>query len=282
MNAFMRAQGWALLFALWLSAPWAAAEVAVPPLRAHVTDLTDTLDAGQRAALEQTLSAFEAERGAQIAVLIVPTTAPETLEQYSIRVAEQWKLGRKGIDDGVLLVVAKQDRALRIEVGYGLEGVIPDAIANRVTDDVIVPYFKRGDYAGGIQAGVRQLMHLIEGEALPAPVQRGAAPSGMEASLPLLIMGALAVGLLLRAIFGRLLGAGLTGVGAGVIAWWLFGSLFFGLLLGVFAFFFLLGGGGRFFPGPGGWGSSPRGGGFGGGMSGGGGGFGGGGASGRW
>src|SRR3569832_1970288 len=226
MNAFMRAQGWALLFALWLSAPWAAAEVAVPPLRAHVTDLTDTLDAGQRAALEQTLSAFEAERGAQIAVLIVPTTAPETLEQYSIRVAEQWKLGR-----------------LRIEVGYGLEGVRPDAIANRVTDDVIVPYFKRGDYAGGIQAGVRQLMHLIEGEALPAPVQRGAAPSGMEASLPLLIMGALAVGLLLRAIFGRVLGAGLTGVGAGVIAWWLFGSLFFGLLLGGFAFFFLLGGG---------------------------------------
>src|SRR3569623_886775 len=172
MNAFMRAQGWALLFALWLSAPWAAAEVAVPPLRA------------------------------------------------------------------------------------------------RVTDDVIVPYFKRGDYAGGFQAGVRQLMHLIEGEALPAPVQRGAAPSGMEASLPLLIMGALAVGLLLRASFGRLRGAGLTGVGAGVIAWWLFGSLFFGLLLGVFAFFFLLGGGGGFFPGPGGWGSSPRGGGFGGGMSG--------------
>src|SRR3569832_1638652 len=204
MNAFMRAQGWALLFALWLSAPWAAAEVAVPPLRAHVTDLTDTLDAGQRAALEQTLSAFEAERGAQIAVLIVPTTAPETLEQYSIRVAEQWKLGRKGIDDGVLLVVAKQDRALRIEEGYGLEGVIPDAIANRVNDDVIVPYLKRGDYAGGIQAAVPYLMHLMEGESLPAPVQLGASPRCIDSSLPLFIMVALEVCLLLRAIFVRL------------------------------------------------------------------------------
>src|SRR3569832_1325526 len=109
MNAFMRAQGWALLFALWLSAPWAAAEVAVPPLRAHVTDLTATLAAGQRAALEQTLSAFETERDTQNAVLIVPTTAPETLEQYSIRVAEQWKLGRKSIDDNNKQEVAKQD-----------------------------------------------------------------------------------------------------------------------------------------------------------------------------
>src|SRR3569832_1226442 len=161
MNAFMRAQGWALLFALWLSAPWAAAELAVPPLRAHVTDLTDTLDAGQRAALEQTLSACEAERGAQIAVLIVPTTAPETLEQFSIRVAEQWKLGRKGIDDGVILMVAKQDRALRIEVGFWLDGKISNAIANRVTYDVIVPYFKHRNNVGCIQAVVRQLMHLI-------------------------------------------------------------------------------------------------------------------------
>ena len=284
MITFMPARhAWLWLLALWLAASCATAEVAVPPLRAHVTDLADTLDAGQRATLEGTLANFETERGAQIAVLIVPTTAPEAIEQYAIRVAEQWKLGRKGVDDGVLLLVAKQDRALRIEVGYGLEGVIPDAIANRIVEDVIVPYFKRGDYAGGIQAGVQQLMRLIEGEALPLPTQRGPPAGGAEANLPLLIMGALAVGLLLRAIFGRLLGAGLTGIGAGVLASWMFGSLFFGLLLGVFAFFFLLGGGGGFFPGAGGWGSSPRGGGgFGGGMSGGGGGFGGGGASGRW
>lgn len=281
----MHIQGWTLLLVLWLGAPWATAEVPVPPLRAHVTDFTNTLDPAQRSALEQTLSDFEAKHGAQIAVLIVPTTAPETIEQYSIRVAEQWKLGRKGIDDGVLLLVAKQDRALRIEVGYGLEGVIPDAIANRVVEDVIVPYFKRGDYVGGIQAGVQQLMHLIEGEPLPPP-ERGRVAGNTEANLPLLIVGALAVGLLLRAMFGRLFGGGLTGVGVGVLAWWMFGSLLFGLLVGVFAFFFLLGGGGGFFPGPGGWGSSPRGGwgggGFGGGMSGGGGGFGGGGASGRW
>lgn len=282
-------------FARWLAllvlcglalSRWAVAEVAVPPLTAHINDLAGVIDPARRAALEQTLGEFETRRGAQIVVLTLPTAAPETIEQYALRVAEQWKLGRKGIDDGLLLVVATQDRALRIEVGYGLEGVIPDAVAKRIISEVIVPYFKQGDFAGGIEAGVQQVMRLVEGESLPAPERRATpAMGGVEASLPLLFIVTIVGGLLLRAVFGRLLGAGLTGVGAGILAWFLIGSLFFGLIAGLFAFFFLLGGGGRFLGG-GGWGSSPRGGwgggGFGGGMSGGGGGFGGGGASGRW
>src|SRR3569623_473873 len=274
---------WLLLAVCLGMTPWAAADVPVPPLTAHVTDLTNTLAPGRRAALEQTLTAFELQRGAQLAEQIVPTTAPETIEQYSIRVVEQWKLGRKKVDDGVLLLVAKQDRALRIEVGYGLEGVIPDAVANRVVYDVIVPHFNQGDYAGGSEAGGQQLMKLIESEALPAPA-RGASKAGaLEARLPILFVVTLIGGMVLRALFGRLTGAGLAGVGAGILAWFLFGSVLFGALLGVFAFFFLLGGG--FYPGLGGWGSPPRGGsgGFGGGgFGGGGGGFGGGGASGSW
>src|SRR3569623_3194151 len=210
--------------------PWAAADVPVPPLTAHVTDLTNTLDPGRRAALEQTLTAVELQRGAQIAGLIVPTTAPETFEQYSFRVVEQWKLGRKKGDDGVLLLVAKQDRALRIVVGYGLEGVIPDAVANRVGNDVIVPHFKLGDYAGGIEAGVQQLMKLIESEALPAPARGASKTSALEAGLPILIVVTLIGGMVLRALFGRLIGASLAGVGAGILAWFLFGSVLFGIL----------------------------------------------------
>ncbi len=262
-------------------APWAAAEVEVPPLRGHVTDLSGLLDSGRRAALEQTLADFETQHGAQIAVLIVPSTAPESLEQYSIRVVEQWRLGRKKIDDGVLLLLARDDRALRIEVGYGLEGVIPDAVAKRIIDDIIVPYFKRDDYAGGIAAGVQQLMRLIEGEALPAPPRSALSAAEADESLPFLFVAAFIGGMLLRSVFGRLTGAGLTGAGTGLLAWWLLGSLIFGLMAGLFAFFFFLGGGGRP-PGRGGWGSSSTGGWGSGGFRGGGGGFGGGGASGRW
>ena len=262
---------------------WAAADVAVPTLQNYVTDLTGTLNDNQRASLEQTLRAFTAQKGSQIAVLLVPSTAPETIEQYSIRVAESWKLGRKGVDDGVLLLVSMDDRALRIEVGYGLEGVIPDAIANRIIDEVMVPYFKRGDYFGGIQAGVNQLMRLIEGEPLPEPSRRDSSWEGLQAWLPLLLMGTVVGGFLLRLVFGRLAGASLTAGLAGLIGWMLFGSLLFGILIGVFIFFFVVGGGMGRPPGYGGWGF-PSGGGWGGGggISGGGGGFGGGGASGRW
>src|SRR5512132_2715893 len=130
--------------ALLFSAFFAVADVAVPPLKARVTDLTGTLSANEAAQLEERLAAFEAKKGSQIAVLVVPTTQPETIEQYGIRAGEAWKLGRKGVND----------RAVRIEVGYGLEGVLPDAVAKRIIDEEIVPRFRSGDFYGGIEAGV--------------------------------------------------------------------------------------------------------------------------------
>lgn len=171
-------KAWLGLFAvLWLlCASWAAAEVAVPPLKARVTDLTGTLQPGQQAALEKTLQAFENSKGSQIAVLIVPTTRPETIEQYAIRVAEAWKLGRKGVDDGVLLLVARDDRNMRIEVGYGLEGAIPDAVAKRIVSEIITPHFKQDDYFGGIRAGVDRIIKVIEGE--PLPEKKSSQPKG--------------------------------------------------------------------------------------------------------
>ncbi len=271
-----------LIFVLFSG--FARGDVPVPPLKARVTDLTGTLTASQQASLEQTLQAFEARKGSQIAVLIVPTTQPETIEQYSIRVAETWKLGRKGVDDGVLLLVAKDDRALRIEVGYGLEGVIPDVVAKRIVSDVIVPYFKEGDYYGGIQAGIDRLIRLIEGEPLPPPQhsQKEASWSSFEDFLPAVLIGVFVVGGILRAVLGRLLGASVGATAVALIFWILMGSLLAAAVVWFVAFLFILMGGGRMGSGRyGGFGSS--GGGFGGGgFSGGGGGFGGGGASGRW
>jgi uncharacterized protein len=154
-------------FALCL-AVLASAQVPVPPLSGHVIDQTGTLDAGQKAALEQTLAAFEARKGSQLAVLMLPTTAPEAIEQYALRVAEQWKLGRKKVDDGAILVVAKDDRAMRIEVGYGLEGALNDATSKRIISEVITPRFQQQDFSGGITAGVAQIISTIDGEPLPA------------------------------------------------------------------------------------------------------------------
>src|SRR5947209_6886648 len=145
----------------------------VPPLKSRVTDLTGTLNPQQRASLEQTLAEFEARKGAQLAVLIVPTTQPETVEQYAVRVEEAWKLGRKGVDDSVLLVVAKNDRRLHFEVGYGFEGALPDAIAKRIIDNDIVPRLRDGDFYGGIRAGMDRVMRVVEGEKLPAPATHG-------------------------------------------------------------------------------------------------------------
>jgi len=162
------------LAALLLLAGFASgvqADVAVPPLKARVTDLTGTLTAQQQGELEAKIAAYETRRGSQIAVLLLPTTKPEEIEQYSIRVAEAWKIGRKGVDDGLILVVAKDDRRLRIEVGYGLEGVIPDAAASRVINEYITPRFRNGDFYGGVRDGVDQLIRLAEGEKLPPPAQ---------------------------------------------------------------------------------------------------------------
>src|SRR3954464_497488 len=168
-----------LVFALVaLASARAYADVAVPPLKARVTDLTGTLAAQQQSTLEQTLAAFEQRKGSQIAVLLVPTTQPESVEEYAVRVEEKWQLGRKGIDDGALLLIAKNDRKLRIEVGYGLEGVLNDATAKRIIADDITPRFKQGDFYGGVSAGGERMIKGIAGEPLPPPKARPQGGSG--------------------------------------------------------------------------------------------------------
>jgi uncharacterized protein len=220
--------------------------------------------------------------------LIVPTTQPETIEQYSIRVAEAWKLGRKGVDDGVLLLVAKNDRTLRIEVGYGLEGALPDAIAKRIIDELIVPAFRQGDFATGLRTGIEHILKVIEGEPLPPSSSRrgtGAA-SGLgiilDNIIPILLVF-LVLGKILQAMFGRMMGATVTGTIAGSIVWLIFSSLAIAILIAIVIFVMSLfenTGRGIYRGGRSSW---PGGGSFGGGgFRGGGGGFGGGGASGRW
>ena len=255
------------------------AEVAVPPLTQRVTDLAATLDAQQVQTLETRLAEFEAQKGAQFAVLIVPTTQPESIEQFGIRAVEAWKLGRKGVDDGALLLVAKDDRALRIEVGYGLEGVLNDATAHRIIDEVIVPRFKRGDFYPGIESGLAAMMQVVNGEPLPPPRRATATVKYDIESLLFVAFGlVVVVGGMLRALLGRFPAAVLMGGALGLLAWLTFAPLLVAVLAGAAAFIFvLLGGGGRGLGGYGGGGSYG-----GGGFSGGGGGFGGGGASGRW
>jgi uncharacterized protein len=265
----------------------------VPKLEARVTDLTGTLTAGQQAELEQRLADFEARKGAQIAVLLVPTTQPEQIEQYSIRVAEAWRLGRKKVDDGALLIMAKNDHALRIENGYGLEGVLTDAATNRIVQDTMVPLLRQGQFFAAISAGIEQMMRLIDGEPLPAPDRtwQNNRPAHWNA-LPFATFGFLIASNVLRAIFGRPLGAALTGGGAALIAYLITQTILVAAGVGVLGLLLALlfgasgggwssGGFGGFGGGLGGFGGF-GGGGSGGGFSGGGGGFGGGGASGRW
>ena len=288
----VRAAASALLLAYTLC--WsllAGAQVAVPPLTGHVIDQTGTLTAEQKATLEQTLTAFEARKGSQLAVLMVASTAPQAIEPYALRVAEQWKLGRKKVDDGVIVVVAKDDRALRIEVGYGLEGALNDATSKRIISETILPRFKQQDFAGGIQAGVAQIIRVVDGEPLPQPGAKGTAGIGGIGNIgqyaPILFILALFGGGVLRAALGKVPGAVVTGGAVAVVAWLFAGALSIALIAGVVALFFTLLGGGMGGHGMGGYyGGMGRGGGRGGygggGFSGGGGGFGGGGASGRW
>jgi uncharacterized protein len=272
-----------------------AQEVPVPPLQAHVTDLTGTLTPQQIGQLEQKLAAFEARKGSQIALLMLPTTKPESIEQYSIRVVEQWQLGREGVDDGALLLVAKDDRALRIESGYGLEGVLTDLVANRIVEDIIVPNFKAGDFFKGVNDGLDAMMRVVDGEPLPEPKRAPGGGGGgqLESLLMIGFVMVFVVGGVLRAIFGRLPAALLVGGATGAIASFLIASLAVGAIVGIVAFLFSLvigaaGVGGRGYRRggwtPGGLGGGWGGGGWtgGGGWGGGGGGFGGGGASGRW
>ncbi len=272
----------ALVIGVALCGSWVAvADVAVPPLTTRVTDQTGTLTSDQVSTLEQTLQTFESRKGTQIAVLIVPTTEPESIEQYSLRVVEQWKLGRKKVDDGALLIVAKNDRTLRIEVGYGLEGALNDAISNRIINEIIVPRFREGDFPGGITAGIDQMIRVADGEALPPPPSsKEEAPPNIWRFAPVIFMLAVVFGSALRSMFGRLPGAALAGGVVAVIAWFLAAGLAATIVAGAIAFLFTLtsGGMGSYV---GTYGIGRRGGGFGrggrgGGFGGGGGGFGGG------
>lgn len=287
-----------VLLALAWIAPVRAADV--PHLTRHVTDLTDTLTPQQVDALDAKLVAFEQRKGAQLVVLMVPTTGDQDIESYSLAVAEANKIGRKGTDDGILLLVAKNDRKDRIEVGYGLEGAVPDAATARIRREFIESRFKQGDFYGGLDAGVDALIKLVDGESLPAPKESRRPRGGLDVGHAMLI--GLFVALFLRRLFGRAhvivrtpLGAALTGgllwliaatVGVGVL-----GAIIGGIVM------LMPGGGGRSIGGGGwggwggfggggwgggGFGGGGFGGGSGGGFSGGGGSFGGGGSSGSW
>jgi uncharacterized protein len=278
---------YALGLMLLLASSFAFAElVAIPELSTRVTDLTQTLSQAEQAQLEQKLAAFEAKKGSQIALLIVPTTQPEDIAQYAIRVVEKWKIGREKSDDGVLLLIAKDDRKLRIEVGYGLEGAIPDLYAKRIISEVISPKFKQGDFYGGIDSGLDKIIGLVDGEALPAPGTPEFNGMGVMDILPILLFGGLITGLILRSIFGTFFGSALNGGLMGGFVALLGVALGGAAIFGVIAFFITMMLGGRGMNGYGG--SVPMGGGgwSGGGSSsswgGGGGGFGGGGASGDW
>lgn len=276
---------------LWLPSLAMAAEgdpQPVPALTAPVTDLADLLPPADEAALNARLTSFSSEKGSQIAVLIVPTTQPEDIFSYSFRVADTWKLGRKGEDDGVLLVIAVKDRKTHLQIGYGLEGAIPDARSKQVLQDIIRPRFQAGDYPGGVNAGVDALIKLINGEALPAPSAQDRSGNGGNTFIIAIVIGMIA-GFFLRAIFGRLIG-GLSGGGIALALALILGAAMGTALIAALFVAFGAGmagdgrrlGGGM---GSGGFGGgSFGGGGFGGGggFSGGGGGFGGGGASGDW
>lgn len=288
---------WLTALALCLVA-WAASAqglLLVPALSGHVIDQTATLSGAQRQALEGKLAGLEATHGSQVVVLLVATTQPEDVASYANRVANSWKIGRRDVGDGLLLIVAKNDRKLRIEVAKSLEGAIPDLAAKQVIDTALTPSFKQGDYAGGIDVAVDQLAARITGEALPLPARnddsaRNGGTFEWQNLAVFVFFGVVLGGRVARGLFGNKLGAALTGVAAGVLVNVLTSSVLIGIFAALAAMIFTLvsnmtrtGRGGGFVGGSsdGGWGSgsSSDGGGF---SSGGGGDFGGGGASGDW
>lgn len=286
-----------LLLALAALAASAADTIPVPKLSGRVVDLSGTLDASQQQAIAAKLAAFEQAKGSQVAVLLVPTIGTETIEEFATRVTDEWKLGRAGVDDGVLFVVAKQERRMRIQTGRGVQGVLTDALSRRIIAERVSPRFRAGDFAGGINDGVDAILKAIEGESLPAPAQSAPrAKSSSGVSIENFFWMAFVVvpvaGAILRSLLGRFVGASLTSGVTGLAAWFIFGSLALGAIAAVVAFVAVLfmgtnalsarrGGGwtsGGSWGGGGGWSSGGGGGGF----SGGGGGFDGGGASGGW
>ena len=300
-----RARAWLLALGLagFLGLPgaaWSQDLQPVPALTAHVIDQTGTLDAAQRQALEVKLTAFEQQRGAQIVMLIVATTLPEDIAAFAQRVGDNWKIGRKNIGDGLLVVVAKNDRKVRIETTKALEGAIPDLAARQIIDTAITPRFRQNDYAGGLDAAADQIMARISGENLPAPEARKPnrnAASGLSwTDLAVFLFFAVPIGgRVLSGLLGRKLGAAATGGAVGALAWLFTSSLLIGGIAAVAGLVFALitslgslgrggssGWGGGLGGGTlGGWGGGGGGGG-GGFSSGGGGNFGGGGASGGW
>lgn len=281
-----------LFFFLGMGAEICSAEVAIPPLSGRVIDQAHLLNSVDRAGIEGVLSALEREKGTQVVILSIPSTAPETMEQYSIRVVEAWKLGRSKIDDGVLFLIAPKDRAARFEVGYGLEGAVPDAIANRILDERVLPNFRVGDYSRGIREGVEALTRVIRNEPLPPPkIRKSTSSETIQLTLFLIFFAGPIGGQILKSIFGPFLGS-LVGGGLTFLLASFALSIAMSIFCGVIAFFFILlsdsltaispyrsrsyrGYGGGFGGFGGGGGSS-------GGFSGGGGNFGGGGATGRW
>jgi len=286
------------------SGAWAQDVLPVPPLSGRVIDQTGTLSAAQAQALTTKLEALETQRGSQLVVLLVPTTQPEDIAAYAQRVADSWKVGRRDVGDGLVIVVAKNDRKVRIEVAKTLEGAIPDLAAKRVIDNQITPAFRAGDFAGGLNLAVDALAARIAGEGLPEPAPRGGGGGtgqemlesfGLEGLAIFLFVAVPMVGAVLTGMFGRKFGSLLTGGAVGGIGWWLTASVLIAAGAGLVALFLVgvmglgAGRGGRSSGGPviwgggggggGGWSSGGGGGGW---SSGGGGDFGGGGASGDW
>lgn len=264
----------ALAFLLFACLPaWAQQAAAIPALTSPVVDATGTLSAEQKQQLEQQALALQQRKGSQLQVLVVSSTQPETVEQYTQRVFDQWKLGRQGVDDAVILVVAKDDRRVRIQPGYGLEGAIPDAIANRVIQEYLVPKFRAGDYGGGIADATAQLVKLIDGEPLPAPVSDNRGNEGNGGGWIFALFAAFIAASIVRGVFGKApkgVRSLFTGGAAGGVAWLLSSLIplagiagFIGLIYGlmsVSAGRYARHGGWGGFGGGGGWG----GGGFGG------------------
>ncbi|ALN87356.1 repair family protein [Lysobacter capsici] len=283
-----------------MASAFAQALAAIPAMQSPVVDTTGTLDDGARARLDAQARALQQRKGSQLQILMVASTQPEDIDSYAVRAFDQFQLGRKGVSDGVLLVVAKDDRRVRIEVGYGLEGAITDAQAGRIIQEYIAPKFREGDYAGGLADATAMLTKLIDGEPLPPPlagdddaIAGQAVASGMTGLILAIVVASFANGIL--NIFIRRLPALIRGIASGLVSafvvWQLSPSLWLVVVAGVVGLVFgLIGGGGGMFvssggsggySGGGGWGGGGGGGG-GGGWSGGGGSSGGGGASGSW
>ncbi len=282
---------WALsaLFLLGCAAAFAQEVQPVPTLNARVIDQTGTLDATQQAALSAKLESIEQQVGSQMVVLLIPSTMPEDIAAYSQRVADTWKIGRRNIGDGLLIVVAKDDRRVRIEVAKTLEGAIPDLAAKRIIDGQITPAFRAGNYAIGLNAAVDQLAALIRGEALPGPDQPAAGGGSDGQAWVLMFFAFCLLAPFVVRLFGRKLGSLLASTGIAALGWWLTASVLVsaggGLVTLLFVWIFGRGmapqawSSGASGSSSGGWGGGGGGSGF---SSGGGGDFGGGGASGSW